>query len=87
MKFNFQIHGTSVENPSDFADLESFVQNNYSKELSDLNFVIEAFSKDNRVDAENITLIGHSRGGEFIVSASENLKSKPHHICKCRHIE
>lgn len=77
VKFNFSHNGTSLENPSDFADLESFAQNNYSKELSDLNFVIEYFSQDNRVDAENITLIGHSRGGGIsIVSASENSKIK-----------
>ncbi|WP_213196622.1 alpha/beta hydrolase family protein [Cloacibacterium caeni] len=77
VKFNFSHNGTSLENPSDFADLESFAQNNYSKELSDLNFVIEYFSKDNRVDAENITLIGHSRGGGIsIVSATENSKIK-----------
>ena len=77
VKFNFSHNGTSLENPSDFADLESFAQNNYSKELSDLNFVIEYFSQDNRGDAENITLIGHSRGGGIsIISASENSKIK-----------
>ena len=77
VKFNFSHNGTSLEHPSDFADLESFAQNNYSKELSDLNFVIEYFSQDNRVDAENITLIGHSRGGGIsIVSASANSKIK-----------
>ena len=78
MKFNFSHNGTSLEHPSDFADLESFAQNNYSKELSDLNFVIEYFSKDHRVDAEHITLIGHSRGGgiSIISASSENSKIK-----------
>ena len=77
VKFNFSYNGTSLEHPSDFADLESFAHNNYSKELSDLDFVIEYFSKDNRVDAEHITLIGHSRGGGIsIISASENSKIK-----------
>ena len=77
VKFNFSHNGTSLDNPSDFADLESFAHNNYSKELSDLNFVIEHFSQDNRVDAENITLIGHSRGGGIsIIAASENSKIK-----------
>ena len=60
-----------------FADLESFAHNNYSKELSDLDYVIKHFSKDNQVDAEHITLIGHSRGGGIsIISASENSKIK-----------
>lgn len=77
VKFNFSHNGTTLENPLEFTDLESFGQNNYSKELSDLEFVIEYFSKDNRVDVENITLIGHSRGGGIsIIKASENSKIK-----------
>lgn len=77
VKFNFSHNGTTLENPTEFADLESFGQNNYSKELSDLEFVIEHFSKDARVDVENITLIGHSRGGGIsIIKANENPKIK-----------
>lgn len=77
VKFNFSHNGTTIEKPSEFADLESFGQNNYFKELSDLDFVIEHFSQENRVDADNITLIGHSRGGGIsIVKAAENSKVK-----------
>ena len=77
VKFNFSHNGTSLENPTDFSDLESFGQNNYSKELSDLEFVINYFAQDDRVDVENITLIGHSRGGGVsIIKASENPKVK-----------
>lgn len=77
VKFNFSHNGTTLENPTDFADLESFGQNNYSKELSDLELVIQYFSQNNRVDAEDITLIGHSRGGGIsIVKAAENSKIK-----------
>ena len=77
VKFNFSHNGTTLEKPSDFADLESFGENNYSKELSDLEFVLDYFSQDSRVDAENISLIGHSRGGGIsIVSASANSKIK-----------
>ena len=77
VKFNFSHNGTTLENPTDFADLESFGKNNYSKELSDLELVIQYFSQNNRVDAENITLIGHSRGGGIsIVKAAENSKIK-----------
>lgn len=77
VKFNFSHNGTTLENPTDFADLESFGQNNYSKELSDLEFVIQYFSQNSRVDTENITLIGHSRGGGIsIVKAAENSKIK-----------
>lgn len=77
VKFNFSHNGTTLEKPSDFADLESFAQNNYSKELSDLDFLINHFSHDSRVDVENITLIGHSRGGGIaIIKANENIKIK-----------
>lgn len=77
VKFNFSHNGTTLENPTDFADLESFGKNNYSKELSDLELVIQYFSQNSRVDAENITLIGHSRGGGIsIVKAAENSKIK-----------
>lgn len=77
VKFNFSHNGTTLEKPNDFADLESFGENNYSKELSDLEFVLDYFSQDSRVDVENITLIGHSRGGGIaIVKANENAKIK-----------
>ena len=77
VKFNFSHNGTTLEKPSDFADLESFGENNYSKELSDLEFVLDYFSQDNRVDAENISLISHSRGGGItIIKATENIKIK-----------
>ena len=77
VKFNFSHNGTTLDKPTAFEDLESFGQNNYSKELSDLEFVINYFSNDNRVDVENISLIGHSRGGGIaIIEASENSKIK-----------
>ena len=63
VKFNFSHNGTTVENPENFADLEAFGNNNFSKELSDLNFVIDHFVKNPQVDHQKIVLIGHSRGG------------------------
>ena len=36
VKFNFSHNGTTLESPSDFKDLESFGNNNFSKELYDL---------------------------------------------------
>ena len=77
VKFNFSHNGTTLQEPADFADLEAFGNNNYSKELSDLDFVIHHFSKDERVDVENITLMGHSRGGGVsIVKAPEDARVK-----------
>lgn len=63
VKFNFSHNGTTIEDPKNFADLEAFGNNNYSKELSDLNVVIDHFIKHEKVDDQKIVLIGHSRGG------------------------
>lgn len=68
LKFNFSHNGGTVEDPIDFPDLEAFAENNYSKELNDLNDVIDLatqtdFYYANQIDTSNITLIGHSRGG------------------------
>ncbi|WP_308006030.1 alpha/beta fold hydrolase [uncultured Chryseobacterium sp.] len=70
VKFNFSHNGTTVENPHDFADLEAFGNNNYSKELSDLGTVIDYFVKNEKVDADKIILIGHSRGGGISIIKS-----------------
>ncbi|KQT25949.1 alpha/beta hydrolase [Chryseobacterium sp. Leaf405] len=63
VKFNFSHNGTTVEDPHNFADLEAFGNNNYSKELSDLSTVIDYFVTDEKVDDQKIILMGHSRGG------------------------
>jgi uncharacterized protein len=63
VKFNFSHNGTTIEDPHNFADLEAFGNNNYSKELSDLGAVIDYFVADENVDDQKIILIGHSRGG------------------------
>ncbi|PWN63609.1 alpha/beta hydrolase [Chryseobacterium phosphatilyticum] len=63
VKFNFSHNGTTIEDPFNFGDLEAFGNNNYSKELSDLGFVIDHFITDPHVDPEKVILIGHSRGG------------------------
>lgn len=73
VKFNFSHNGTTIESPDEFADLEAFGENNYSKELEDLEMVINHFKNQKEVDAEEIILIGHSRGGGIsIIKASEN---------------
>ncbi|MFP3598865.1 alpha/beta hydrolase family protein [Chryseobacterium sp. SIMBA_029] len=73
VKFNFSHNGTTVENPHDFADLEAFGNNNYSKEMSDLKVVIDHFYQDPKVDGQKIVLIGHSRGGGIsIITTAED---------------
>ncbi|GAB0156651.1 hypothetical protein CHRYSEOSP005_19180 [Chryseobacterium sp. Alg-005] len=63
VKFNFSHNGTTIEDPHNFADLEAFGNNNYSKELSDLSVIINHFINDPKVDDQKVILIGHSRGG------------------------
>ncbi|WP_040279498.1 alpha/beta hydrolase family protein [Psychroserpens damuponensis] len=68
IKFNFSHNGGTVNNPIDFPDLDAFAENNYTKELHDLDdllnhLISEAFEHKNEIDISNITLIGHSRGG------------------------
>lgn len=77
VKFNYSHNGTTLEHPTDFADLEAFGNDNYSKQLSDLEWVIDYFSKNARVDPENIILMGHSRGGGLVtVKAAEDKRVK-----------
>lgn len=80
VKFNFSHNGGTIEQPIDFPDLEAFGQNNYTKELEDLQDVITHITNDsfqffNEVNRHNISLIGHSRGGGIVtIKAEENHK-------------
>lgn len=77
VKFNFSHNGTTLDQVNHFADLEAFGHNNYSKEMSDLSFVIDYFSKFPEVDSDQIFLMGHSRGnGNILIKASEDDRIK-----------
>lgn len=78
VKFNFSHNGGTVEDPIDFPDLDAFAENNYTKELEDLDTVLNhllsnTFQFKNEINCHNITVIGHSRGGGIsILKASED---------------
>lgn len=80
LKFNFSHNGGTLEDPIDFPDLEAFGYNNFEIELDDLEDVINWITNseyNSEIDTENITLIGHSRGGGIVtIKASENSKVK-----------
>jgi pimeloyl-ACP methyl ester carboxylesterase len=81
LKFNFSHNGGSVEQPIDFPDLEAFGHNNYTKELDDLSQVLDwvetTYSEHPYIDASNITLVGHSRGGGIVtLKAAEDCRVK-----------
>lgn len=81
IKFNFSYNGGTQEQPIDFPDLEAFGNNNYTKELDDLdtviNWVYENTVLKKEANINNITLLGHSRGGGVVtIKAEEDTRIK-----------
>ena len=68
VKFNFSYNGTSIDSPFDFVDLDAFGNNNFCKELDDLELVIN-WVKDKFFNSA-IILFGHSRGGAISILKS-----------------
>lgn len=75
LKFNFSHNGGTLEQPIDFPDLEAFASNNFTIELDDLDCVLNLFTRSNsfssEIDIEDISLIGHSRGGGIVLIKAE----------------
>ncbi|MEO8664311.1 MAG: alpha/beta hydrolase [Ignavibacteria bacterium] len=72
VSFNFSYNGVGdIESEhSDFTRLELFAKNTFSRELDDLGNVIDYLFENKEkynYDVNNITLIGHSRGGGIAV--------------------
>ncbi|HMS65360.1 MAG TPA: alpha/beta fold hydrolase [Ignavibacteria bacterium] len=72
VSFNFSYNGTgeNENDQNDFARLELFAQNTFSRELDDLGSVIDFITENKNnynYDPQNITLIGHSRGGGIAI--------------------
>jgi uncharacterized protein len=82
IKFNTSHNGTTPEHPEEFVDLEAFGNNNYTKELYDLDQIINWINEPTNphhaiLDLNNINLIGHSRGGGVaIIKTSEDKRIK-----------
>ncbi|KAA3630766.1 MAG: alpha/beta fold hydrolase [Bacteroidetes bacterium] len=78
LAFNFSHNGTTTASPLDFEDLEAFGHNNFSKELLDLNVVLDWLFSDecdipsDTYDLNRIGLIGHSRGGALSIIKAGN---------------
>ncbi|NIJ43720.1 pimeloyl-ACP methyl ester carboxylesterase [Wenyingzhuangia heitensis] len=80
-KFSFSHNGGTVTQPIDFPDLKAFGQNTFSKEMDDLqsviDFVLDHDELNTEIDVDNITLIGHSRGGGIVtLKANEEPRIK-----------
>ena len=78
VKFNFSHNGGTIENPIDFPDLEAFGLNNYSLELEDLEAIIThittSLNYKEVINSNQISLIGHSRGGGIVCIKAEEDK-------------
>jgi len=74
-KFNMSHNGGTVENPIDFPDLESFGENNYSKEVFDTQQVINWIETQLTTFSE-MFLIGHSRGGGIALLTAKDDRIK-----------
>lgn len=67
IKYNLSHNGTNLKNTDEFADLQLYRENNYTKEVSDLKLVIQHilqkdFKYAHLVDSSSVSLLGHSRG-------------------------
>ena len=83
VKHNFSHDGTTLNQPTEFADIEAFGNNNISKELDDLGVVIDWVCSDafpvakDEVTTDELYLIGHSRGGGIVtLKAGEDKRVK-----------
>lgn len=75
LKFNFSHNGVGKEQVQDFTRLDLFFENNYAKELEDLEVVLDWTNRDEKMQElgiEKICLIGHSRGGGIVVQGAAN---------------
>lgn len=77
LKFNFSHNGGTIENPVDFPDLHAFGKNTYTQELEDLHNVIDWSQSNNGfpIRKNNVTIIGHSRGGGIVSIVGKEHKS------------
>lgn len=80
LKFNFLNNGIGNTNLDEFTNLEAFKQNTYTKELEDLEMVIECVQQkklpiaESEYNANEVYLIGHSRGGGIVLTKTAENK-------------
>lgn len=81
-RFNLSHNGTNPEVVADFIDLDSFEKNTYSKELHDIQALLDHIENKHRT-YEQIHLVGHSRGGGMAILAARqwHFKSKLGQVC------
>jgi len=74
--FNFSLNGIG-DNPTEFTELDKFAENTYSREVDELNLIINSYRNGFFGKTEpniKIGLLGHSKGGaiSILVGSSNN---------------
>jgi pimeloyl-ACP methyl ester carboxylesterase len=70
LKFNLSHSGVTLEKPNDVSDMETFAANTFSKEMLDVDLVIN-YAIEN-LGPKEVFLIGHSRGGGLSILQAAN---------------
>jgi uncharacterized protein len=74
VRFNFSHNGTTPDQPTEFADLEAFGRNTFSRELEEVSAVIDDLQLRDGIspqcDPRRLGIIGHSRGGATALLAA-----------------
>lgn len=70
IKFNLSHSGVTQQQPNDVTDLEAFAENTVSKELADVQTVINYIS--HTYTSNQLFVIGHSRGGGLAILTAAN---------------
>jgi len=80
VSFNFSFNGTDKKHPAEFSRIDLFAQNTFSRELDDLQTVLDYYYEEAEsfnIDKNKIALVGHSRGGGIsVIKASEDKRVK-----------
>jgi pimeloyl-ACP methyl ester carboxylesterase len=74
--FNFS-HSGIGENKFEITELEKFANNTFTREITELNDIIEAYQNGllGEVNSRGVSVVGHSRGGAIAMLAAPNNKS------------
>lgn len=72
ISFNFSHNGVG-DNLTEFTELDKFAENTFSRELEELNEIIEAYKNGffGKTNNKKIFLFGHSRGGAISILNSK----------------
>lgn len=76
-KLNLTHNGTTIEQPTVFADLEAFGKGGYWTELQDVKLFLDHLEKEYQF--QEFILVGHSRGGGIVLLAGRDERVKQVH--------